>query len=607
MKILLPALRSVLLMPACLVLLLGHPSSGQDTSITYQGRLNAGANPVAGIYDFEFSLFPEASGGTVLDAPVTNLAVSVSNGLFTAEVDFGKTAFPGDQRWLEIGVRSNGIGGFVALSPRQRITSTPYALRALNSESALVASGVAAGGVNAAAIASGAITADKLASNSVGVGQLSRRYLGGAVPYSALPSSYFFATAVVEQQINFAIPFNATPVITLTTDTPHPGLPAKGALLISTRSTNGFKVRVPTAPVGVEIARGGDFGGNRPTIRLVNGNPAVVGTAQVGLTTGLLYSRSTDVAGANWQTPIVLASGYLTGSSLDMAGNSPSITFIDALSGISFVRANDTNGLNWPSPTQIVTPATLGGGAGRFSGGIVSGNPALLTANFGNTAYFLRANDANGSSWGAPAVVFTAPGNLVSISLAIVSGRPAFAAIANNTVYYARANDANGSSWPAPATVVSPNITNNLPNGSVTLLDTGRPFIGYMIQAGLGSPNSQLLFTQGTDAIGTSWDPPQSVTGPSPNSFLPSFNLMGGLPVVSYAQSGKLYFVQSFASGPFYIFPNGQELEPAIETSTLEMVNGQLAIAFHGNGALRFIHQGTPPPNSAINWIAVEQ
>ncbi|HEX5217970.1 MAG TPA: hypothetical protein VFZ59_00245 [Verrucomicrobiae bacterium] len=591
----------------CFVLFLGHRSLAQGNAVTYQGRLNTGVNPATGIYDFEFSLFADATGGSILDGPLTNLAVSVSNGLFTAEVNFGKSAFPGDQRWLEIGVRSNGTGGFVALSPRQKITYTPYALRALNAESALVASGVEAGGINAAAIAPGSITADKLASNSVGLGQLSRRYLSGAIPYSALPSSYFFATAVVEQQINFAVPFNATPVITLTTDTPHPGLPAKGALLISTRSTNGFKVRVPAAPVGVEIARGGEFGVNRPTIRVVNGNPAVVGTAQVGLTTGLLYSRSTDTAGANWPTPVILASGFLTGSSLDMAGNSPAITFIDALGGISFVRANDTNGTSWPSPTQIVTPTALGGGAGRFSGGLVNGNPALLTANFGNTLYFLRANDAIGSSWGPPAVVFTAPGNLVSSSLAMVSGRPAYAAIASNTVYYARANDANGSSWPAPATAVSPNSTNNLPIGSVTLLDTGRPFIGYMTQVGVSSPNLRLLFTQGTDAIGTSWEVSRSITEPSPTAFLPSFNLAGGLPVVSYAQNGKLYLVQSFAVGPSYLFPAGQELEPGIETSMLEMVNGQLAIAFHGNGSLRFIRQGTPPPNSAINWIAVEQ
>ncbi|MFO1511889.1 MAG: hypothetical protein U1F83_03090 [Verrucomicrobiota bacterium] len=597
--------------PALLILILAAlfpgRSPAQDNTITYQGRLNAGVNPPTGIYDFTFSLFADATGGSAIDGPLTNLALNLSNGLFTAELDFGKTAFPGDQRWLEIGVRSNGTGGFVALNPRQRITSTPYALRALNSETAVLASSVEAGGVTAAAIAPGSITADKLASNSVGLNQLSRRYLSGAVPYSALPSSYFFATTMVEQQINFSVPFNATPVITLTTDTPHPGLPPKGALLITTRNTNGFKVRVPTAPVGVEIARGSEFGGNRPAIRMVNGNPAVVGTAQVGLTIGLLYCRSTDSSGGNWPTPTVLATGYLVGSSLDMASNSPAITFIDALGGISFARANDTNGNTWPSPTQIVAPATLGGGAGRFSGGLVSGNPALLAANFGNTLYFLRASDSTGSSWGTPAVVFTAPGNLVSISLAMVSGRPAYAAIASNTVFYARANDTNGSSWPAPAIAVARNVTNNLPNGSVTLLDTGRPFIGYMTQVGQSSPNSQLLFAQGADASGSGWDPSQAITGPSTVSFLPSFNLVSGLPALTYAQSGKLYFVQPIVIGPSYIFPIGQELEPGIETSMIETVNGQIAIAFHGNGALRFIRQGTPPPNSAINWIAVEQ
>jgi hypothetical protein len=66
--------------------------------------------------------------------------------MFTVTLDFGNQ-FPGADRWLQIEVRTNGGGAFAALSPRQRITATPYAIQAGN---AVVAA--SAGSVNAANI-----------------------------------------------------------------------------------------------------------------------------------------------------------------------------------------------------------------------------------------------------------------------------------------------------------------------------------------------------------------------------------------------------------------------------------------------------------------------
>ena len=45
-------------------------------------------------------------------------------------LDFGAGAFNGDARWLEIGVRTNGIGAFTELTPRQEVPLMPYALYA---------------------------------------------------------------------------------------------------------------------------------------------------------------------------------------------------------------------------------------------------------------------------------------------------------------------------------------------------------------------------------------------------------------------------------------------------------------------------------------------
>jgi hypothetical protein len=55
--------------------------------------------------------------------------VSVSGGFFTiADLDFGTTAFEGNERFLEIAVKCAGDADYIALSPRQLITATPYAL-----------------------------------------------------------------------------------------------------------------------------------------------------------------------------------------------------------------------------------------------------------------------------------------------------------------------------------------------------------------------------------------------------------------------------------------------------------------------------------------------
>jgi hypothetical protein len=79
-----------------------------------------------------FTIYDSGGGPGVVAGPMTNSPVAVSNGLFTVKLDFGAGVFTGAERWLEIGVRSNGGGDFTALSPRQPLTPTPYAITAAN-------------------------------------------------------------------------------------------------------------------------------------------------------------------------------------------------------------------------------------------------------------------------------------------------------------------------------------------------------------------------------------------------------------------------------------------------------------------------------------------
>ncbi len=102
-------------------------ADAQGTAFTYQGQLSSGGSTANGFYDFQFALSNAPSGGSQIGGTVTNLAVEVSNGVFTTTVDFGGV-FTGDPAWLAIGVRSNGVGSYTELTPLQPLTSAPYAV-----------------------------------------------------------------------------------------------------------------------------------------------------------------------------------------------------------------------------------------------------------------------------------------------------------------------------------------------------------------------------------------------------------------------------------------------------------------------------------------------
>ncbi len=100
------------------------------TDFTYQGQLKEGGLLTNGPYDFQFSLYDAASGGSQVGSTLTRDDVGVSDGLFPVELDFGDV-FDGNERWLEIAVRpGDSTGAYTTLTPRQQLTAAPYALHA---------------------------------------------------------------------------------------------------------------------------------------------------------------------------------------------------------------------------------------------------------------------------------------------------------------------------------------------------------------------------------------------------------------------------------------------------------------------------------------------
>src|SRR5687767_802654 len=122
----------VLLQSFMLVLILLGAAYAQGTAFTYQGRLTDSDNPADGVFDMQFKLFDTATTGTGAQqgSTITNSTVKVANGVFAVELDFGAGVFTGAARFLEISIRPAGSADpYTVLSPRQAVTSAPYAIR----------------------------------------------------------------------------------------------------------------------------------------------------------------------------------------------------------------------------------------------------------------------------------------------------------------------------------------------------------------------------------------------------------------------------------------------------------------------------------------------
>jgi alpha-tubulin suppressor-like RCC1 family protein len=182
----------------CSLLAFTQSVSAQGTAFTYQGRLNDGGGPANGSYDLTFTLFDTNSGGTVVAGPRTNSPLGVTNGLFTVTLDFGDQ-FPGTDRWLEIGVRTNGGGSFATLSPRQLLTATPYAVRSANAATAASASSVAATNITGT-IPLGQLSSSVLTNGASGVnisGSFAGNLTGNAGGLTNVPTSSLVQNGVL--------------------------------------------------------------------------------------------------------------------------------------------------------------------------------------------------------------------------------------------------------------------------------------------------------------------------------------------------------------------------------------------------------------------------
>ncbi len=97
------------------------------TAFTYQGFLTDAGSPANGIYSLEFTLYN--NNDEQVGNEINILYKTITNGLFTVELDFGSNIFTGERLFLEIAVQPDeGCVPWTVLSPRQELTPAPYAL-----------------------------------------------------------------------------------------------------------------------------------------------------------------------------------------------------------------------------------------------------------------------------------------------------------------------------------------------------------------------------------------------------------------------------------------------------------------------------------------------
>jgi hypothetical protein len=99
------------------------------STVTYQGQLENAGQPVSGVVNLRFGLFSAQTGGAaIVTRTVSN--VTVTEGIFSTDVDFGLPAFANVQNlFVEVEVQSPaGAGAYTLLTPRRRLGAVAFAM-----------------------------------------------------------------------------------------------------------------------------------------------------------------------------------------------------------------------------------------------------------------------------------------------------------------------------------------------------------------------------------------------------------------------------------------------------------------------------------------------
>jgi hypothetical protein len=193
---------SLILCALAVIALCAAQTFAQTTVIAYQGKLDFGGVPANGNYDFQFRLFDDVSGGAQQGSQEEQLNVTVTNGTYTVNLDFGATPFissSGD-RFLEVSFRATGSSTYSTLTPRQLVTTTPYSIHSLVANTAH--------GLDATCTSCVTSSQIQNVQGSQVTGNLAGSQISGTIPVTSVPAgsgNYIQNTTSPQPSSNFNI------------------------------------------------------------------------------------------------------------------------------------------------------------------------------------------------------------------------------------------------------------------------------------------------------------------------------------------------------------------------------------------------------------------
>ncbi|MBL7945727.1 MAG: T9SS type A sorting domain-containing protein [Flavobacteriales bacterium] len=322
----------------------------------------------------------------------------------------------------------------------------------------------------------------------------------------------------------------------------------------------------------------------RTELKVVNGNPAIA----VGRGGTTRYIRAADANGTAWNTGFTIATGVNNGvyPSLAVVGGVPCMAYYRADDDrVSFRRANDANGDSWAADVTVhdVNGQDFGAYARIFE---VEGSPAVAYHNVTNgDLYYVRAANANGSSW-TNHVMVDAPGIVGrEISVAVVDGAPAVAYqdVTTRDLKFVRASNSTGmgaNAWNAPVIIdTHPALGRHV---SQTIVD-GHPALAYY-----DASNKDLRYLRALDSAGTQWGTSITVDSLGACGEYCSMTIVNGRPAIAYfdEQDNVRYVRADDALGSSWgssVGMDDSQSQPRGQGIALKVIAGRPAVAYQNN------------------------
>lgn len=335
----------------------------------------------------------------------------------------------------------------------------------------------------------------------------------------------------------------------------------------------------------LDIGGGGDVG-RYTSLAIVNGNPSI---AYWNSTEGdLRFARNSQPNGLGTWTISTLYTSGGTNTSLAVVDGNPAICFTGS-STIYYVRALDANGTTWGSPFNFGN----GGAITTNSLKVINGYPAVCFFDgSGSDLKYRRALDSTGAMWG-PTLTLDSTGIVGDhASMAVVNGNPAISYFNGSSfdLKYVRALDPSGATWGTPLSV---DTVGNVGGYTSLAVVNGNPAVCYF-----DFGNSDLRFVRATDADGTTWGPSLTLDSTGNVGKYASLAVVNGKPAISYCDEGmvnsaKLKYVRSAdTDGATWSPPIVADMSGMLGLYTsLAVVSGNPAISYYDSfyGDLRFL------------------